>query len=91
MKIYIVERNNPYEWQEPEVFKDGSIAVEVVREEYERCKYNLGIEDDDADNGYGAGWAEWEIDEGCYYGGEALIDRDIDGDRWQWRITEHVI
>lgn len=90
MKIYIVERNDPYEWQEPEVFEDGNAAVEVVRKEYEGCKYNLGIEDDDPDNGYGTGWAEWEIDEGCYYG-EALIDRDIDGDRWQWRITDHVI
>lgn len=34
--------------------------------------------------------AIWSVDEESGTG-TALIDRDIDGDRWQWRITEHEI
>lgn len=29
MKIYIVERNNPQCWEEPEVYLDGKEAIEV--------------------------------------------------------------
>lgn len=86
MTIYIVERNNPESWEEPEVYVNGKKALDTVREEYESQKEELGIEDEN--DGYGAGWCEWNISE-CDYCGDAVIDRDIDGDRWQWRITQH--
>lgn len=90
MKIYIVERNNPWCWEEPEVYLDGNKAVADIRKEYEAQMEELGIEKDDPDDGYGIAWYEWLIDEENYCG-DCLIDRDSDGDRWQWRITEHLI
>lgn len=79
MKIYIVERNNPQCWEEPEVYLDGKEAIADIKKEYEAQMEELGIEKDDPDNEYGVAWCEW------------MIDRDCDGDRWQWRITEHLI
>lgn len=90
MKIYIVERNNPQCWEEPEVYLDGKEAIADIKKEYEAQMKELGIEKDDPENGYGAAWCTWMIDEErCC--GDCLIDRDIDGDRWQWRVTEHLI
>lgn len=88
MKIYILERNNPTCWEEPEVFINPDKAVEKVREEYEAIKEDIGVEDEN--DGYGSGWCHWNIDEDTSLG-TALIDRDIDGDRWQWRITEYEV
>lgn len=34
MKIYIVERNNPQCWEEPEVYFDGKEAIEDIKKEY---------------------------------------------------------
>lgn len=90
MKIYIVERNNPQCWEEPEVYFDGNKAIEDIKKEYEAQLEESGIRKDDSDNGYGAAWCEWMIDEENYCG-DCLIDRDIDGDHWQWRISEHLI
>lgn len=88
MKIYILERNNPTCWEEPEVFINPDKAIEKVREEYESVKEDVGItckEDEDY-----IAWCEFEFDKETGVG-TALIDRDSDGDRWQWRITEHEI
>ena len=43
MKIYIVERDNPYYRPEPEVFIDGDIAIRTVKEEYSNQKKELRI------------------------------------------------
>lgn len=90
MRIYIVERNNPQCWEEPEVYLDGNEAIVDIRKEYEAQMEELGIDKDAPDNGYGIAWCEWMIDEENHCG-SCLIDRDIDGDRWEWRITEHLI
>ena len=90
MKIYIVERNNPQEWIEPEVYLDGAKALEDVRKEYLAQMEELGTSQEKADAGFGSCGCYWMFDEdGCY--GSCLIDRDLDGDRWEWRITEHLI
>lgn len=40
MTIYIVERNNPESWEEPEVYVNGKKALDTVREEYESKRKN---------------------------------------------------
>lgn len=90
MKIYIVERNNPEEWVEPEVFYYGNEAVAEVKKEYEAQMKELGTNQEKADAGFGCCGCYWMVDEKNYCG-DCLIDRDSDGDRWQWRITEHLI
>lgn len=88
MKIYILERDNPTCWEEPEVFINPDKAIKKAKEEYEVVKEDIGVTDEN--DGYGEAWCEWNVDEEIGIG-DALIDRDIDGDRWQWRITEREI
>ena len=90
MKIYIVERDNPQCWEEPQVYMDGKEAVEAIREEYEAQMSELGTSQKYADDGLGGYGCYWEIDEEQLCG-SCLIDSDYDGDRWQWRLTEHEI
>lgn len=90
MKIYIVERNNPQEWIEPEVYLDGTAALEDVRKEYQEQMKELGTSQEKADAGFGSCGCYWIFNEDSCCG-SCLIDRDIDGDRWEWRITEHLI
>ncbi len=88
MKIYIVERDNPEYRPEPEIFPDGNKAISTVKEEYIRQMYHLGTSQEKSDAGYGSCGCYWNFIEGGFCG-DALIDRDSDGDRWEWRITEH--
>lgn len=88
MKIYILERDNPTCWEEPEVYDNPDNAVLKVKLEYAEVKNDIGIIDEN--DGYGSGWCHWDIDEDTGIG-TALIDRDIDGDCWQWRITKHEV
>lgn len=90
MKIYIVERDNPKYKPEPEVFLDGNKAVSTVREEYIKQMEALGTSQEKANAGNGPCGCYWNFEEGdCC--GDALIDQDCDGDRWEWRITEHEV
>lgn len=90
MKIYIVERDNPSYRPEPEVFLDGKKAINIVKEEYIKQMEELGTSQEKADSGYGSCGCYWNFTEDNFCG-DALIDRDYDGDRWEWRITEHEI
>lgn len=58
MNIYILEKNNPSCWEEPEVFINPDKAVEKVREEYEAIKEDIGVEDEN--DGYGQAWCDLE-------------------------------
>lgn len=88
MKIYIIERDNPKYKPNPEVFFDGNKAVNTVKEEYikqmdepetSREKQML----------YSSCGYYWNFEEGeCC--GDALIDQD-NGERWEWKITEHEV
>lgn len=90
MKIYIVERDNPQCWEEPEVYVDGKQAVADIKKEYEEQMEELGTSQEIADDGYGGYGCYWMIDEENYCG-SCLISCDYDSDRWNWRITEHLI
>lgn len=90
MKIYIVERDNPKYRPEPEVFLNGNKAASIVKEEYINQMKELGASQEKADAGYGSCECYWNFGDGDFCG-DALIDRDCDGDRWEWRITEHEI
>ena len=52
MKIYIVERDNPSYKPEPEVFTDGSKALETVKREYEDQMKELRTSQEKADAGF---------------------------------------
>lgn len=88
MRIYIVERNNTEYRPEPEVFLDGNKAVNTVKEEYREQMEELGTSQEKSDAGYGSCGCYWNFTDGDFCG-DALIDRECDGDRWEWRITEH--
>lgn len=60
MKIYILEKNNPSCWEEPEVFINPDKAVEKVREEYEAVKEDIGITCKEDENCIA--WCEFEFD-----------------------------
>lgn len=90
MKIYIVERDNPSYKPEPEVFTDGNKALHIVQEEYTNQMEVLGTSQEKSDAGYGSCGCYWNFEDGEYCG-DALIDQDCDGDRWEWRITERII
>lgn len=90
MKIYIVERDNPKEWIEPEVFADGKKALDIVRKEYETQMSELGTSQEKADKGFGNYGCYWQFEEDSCVG-SACIDSDCDCDQWKWRITEHEI
>lgn len=88
MKIYIVERDNPKYKPVPEVFLDGNKAVSTVKEEYVKQMEELETSQGKSDAGYGPCGCYWNFAENDFCG-DALIDMDCDGDRWEWRITEH--
>lgn len=88
MRIYIVERNNTEYRPEPEVFLDGNKAVNTVKEEYREQMEELGTSQEKSDAGYDSCGCYWNFTDGDFCG-DALIDRECDGDRWEWRITEH--
>lgn len=90
MKIYIVERDTPSCKPEPEVFIEGNIALETVRTEYNTQMKELGITQEKSDARYDSRGCFWNFDNDSYIG-DCLIDRDIVGDRWEWRITEHEV
>lgn len=90
MKIYIVERDNPKYKPEPEVFLDGNKAVSIVKEEYIKQMEELGTSQEKANAGNGSYGCYWNFTDGDFCG-DALIDCDCDGDRWEWRITEHEV
>lgn len=90
MKVYIVERDNPEYKPEPKVFLNGNQAVSMVKEEYIKQMEELGTSQEKSDAGYGSCGCHWNFTDGGFCG-DALIDRDCDGDRWEWRITEHEI
>jgi len=90
MKIYIVERDNPSYKPEPEVFTDGTKALETVKAEYHAQMEELGTTQEKSDAGFGSCGCYWNFNgDNCI--GDCLIDLDCDGDRWEWRITEHKI
>lgn len=88
MKIYVVERDNPEYRPEPEVFPDGCKALTAVRKEYSEQMTELKVTQEESDAGYGSCGCYWNFTDGDFCG-DALIDRECDGDRWEWRITEH--
>lgn len=90
MKVYVVERDNTRYKPEPEVFLDGSKAVSMVKKEYTKQMEELGTSQEKADAGYGSCGCYWNFTSGNFCG-DALIDRDYGGDRWEWRITEHTL
>ena len=90
MKVYVIERDNPKYKPEPEVFLDGNKAVSIVKEEYINQMKELGTSQEKADAGYSSCGCYWNFTDGDFCG-DALIDCDCDGDRWEWRITEHEV
>lgn len=90
MKIYIIERDNPECRPNPEVYMDGKVAFEKVREEYNSCMQELRTSQDKADSGLGGYGCYWNFMDSDFCG-DALIDSDYDSDRWEWRITEHMV
>lgn len=88
MKIYIIERDNPTYKPEPQVYTDGKIALKIVEKEYKNKMKDFKTNQEKANAGYGSCGCYWNFIEGGFCG-DALIDRDSDGDRWEWRITEH--
>ena len=90
MIVYVVERNNPENTPEPEVFLDGKQAFQIMKDEYAEMMKLLGTTQEEADAGSG--------NYGCYFisdeeqcVGSALIERDYDVDRWEWRVTTHEV
>lgn len=88
MTIYILERDNPHCHPEPEVFLDGESAFKIAKKEFEEQLLAFGTSLEECERGEGCFGCYWN-----FYGntGSALIDSDYDGDRWEWRVTEHVI
>ena len=88
MKIYIVERDNPYCTPKPEVFTNPIEAERKVRKEYETQMIELGTSQEISDAGDGGYGCTYSIND-CL--GECLISSDADSDIWKWRITENEI
>lgn len=89
MEIYVIERDNPNYRPEPEVMLDGNAALEIVKKEYKDQMNELDITWDmvyEDKCGYDC---YWEFEYGSIEGTASIDDRD--GDKWEWRITKHVI
>ena len=89
MKIYIIERDNPYNRPEPQVIINGEEAIFIVKKEYSDQMKELKTSQEIADSGKGAYGCYWNFDDS--FVGDCLIDSNYDSDRWEWRITEHII
>lgn len=88
--VYVVERDNPNTRPDPEVFTDGKRALEKVKKEYTSQMKELGTSQENADSGKGNYGCYWNFDDNTFVG-DALIDCDVDADRWEWKITVHEI
>ena len=53
MKMYVVERNNPECWEEPNIYTDGKKAIADIRKEYEEQMEELGTSQEMSDAGDG--------------------------------------
>lgn len=80
--IFVLERNNPENTPEPEVFTDGKEALRIVKEEYQEVMK----EQEKVPGNFDYTWM-FEND-GV---GSAEIESYYSPDCWQWRITEHVV
>lgn len=90
LTVFVVERDNPKTRPEPEVLTDGAKALEIVRKEFNGMMAELGTSLDNSDIGVGCYGCYWSFAENeCI--GTALIDADYDGDRWEWRVTNHTV
>lgn len=90
MKIYIIERSNPYNYPEPEVLLNGANALQTVKQEYEDQLKELGMTQEMIKHGNGTYGCYWTFEDKSFTG-DASIESDYDADRWQWRITEHEV
>lgn len=75
MKIYVVERNNPKCWEEPQIYTDGNKAIADIRKEYEGQMKKLGTSHEIADSGDGSYGCDWMINEE-HFCGECQITED---------------
>lgn len=88
--VFVIERDNPEYRPEPEVVLDGKKALETVEREFEEQCKDLGIDIESGNDNAGAIEAGWNfLPEGCT--GDAYVDDIPGGNRWEWRITEHLI
>lgn len=85
MTIHVLERSNPDFRPEPEVFVDGREAVKTMRKEYTQTMEELGIMQGDESS-----YECYSSLEGGHCGECSIADRDS-SDRWEWRITEHIL
>lgn len=69
---------------------NGNKAVSMVKEEYINQIKELRTSQKKADAGYDSCGCYWNFTDGDF-SSDALIDCNYDGDRWEWRITEHEI
>lgn len=89
LTVFVLERDNPKNTPEPQVFTDGMVAFNLVKEEYNATMKELGTSQAMADAGYGNHFCLWAFEESGVIG-SAMID-SYELDRWYWRITEHKI
>ena len=87
MKIYIMERDNPQTRQDPEIFYSMEEAAKTVEDEVEQAMKDLNITEEDLDKQYGYYEVRYANDVLC---SASLVD-EWSGERYDWRITEHII
>lgn len=88
--IYILERDNPKEKPFPETYIDPGTPKAIVRAEYKATMEALSTTQEKADAGDGPCGCYWNFSEDeDDPTGDALIDTDYEGDRYEWRVTAH--
>lgn len=85
-KIYILERDNPYNRPEPEPFTDYNTAMETAWQEFRQKNEEFKIKNVNVADGP-SGWHFIE----CNDWGYAAIWPDNESTCWYWRITRHDI
>lgn len=90
MKIYIIERDEPKYKPDPEILFNGMDAINKVRKEYDSLMKELNTSQEKSDAGHGFYGCYWNF-VGDGYCGDALIEEECGDERWEWRITEHII
>ena len=91
MIVYVIERNNPQTWEEPQIVLNGKDALNIVREEYENKINELSeIYRSEKSMEIFEFGCYWFFDENSFTG-TATIEADYLTDKWEWRITEHNI
>lgn len=88
--VYMIERGNPKGRPAAESVLDGHKALETVFAEYEQTMKALSADQKAADDREGIYNCEWKISKKSFVG-YASISSDIDGDRWEWRITRQTL